>query len=109
MQIYNLFRITMQKMGKSNQKETKSMNRNLVGKVRLAIIKCPRLTYSPYLTDSESVLYGQKVRTGRTKTFSLFLCFFPRLFVPLTWSKILSLGKAQKDLAFPSLICIFAA
>ena len=53
----------MQKIGKSNQKETKSMNRNLVGKVRLAIIKCPRLTYSPYLTDSESVPYGQKVRT----------------------------------------------
>ena len=62
----------MQKMGKSNQKETKSMNRNLVGKVRLAIIKCPRLAYSPYLTDFESVPYGQKVRTGRTKTFSLF-------------------------------------
>ena len=90
----------MQKMGKSNQKETKSMNRNLVGKVRVAIIKCPRLTYSPYLTDSESVPYGQKVRTGRTKTFSLFLCFFPRLFVPLTCVEDTLARKSSKRFGF---------
>lgn len=51
----------MQKMGKSNQKETNSINRNLVGKVRLAIIKCPRLAYSPYLTDKKSARDGQKL------------------------------------------------
>ncbi len=37
------------------------------------------------------------------------LCFSARLIVSLTWrSKILSLGKAQINLAFPSLIRIFA-
>lgn len=80
------------------------MNRNLVGKVRLAIIKCPRLTYSPYLTDSESVPYGQKVRTGRTKKFLLIPFVFPSLICSFDLRRRYSRSeKLKKIWLFPRL------
>ena len=42
---------------------------------------------------------------GNNEKIFLFSCFSARLFVTLTSSKLLSLGKAQINLAFRSLIC----
>ena len=41
---------------------------------------------------------------GNNEKIFLFSCFSARLFVTLTSSKLLSLGKAQINLAFRSLI-----
>ena len=43
------------------------------------------------------------------KEKSLFLLYSAHLFVPLTSSKLLSLGNTQINLVFRSLICTFAS
>ena len=76
----------MQKMGKSNQKETKSMNRNLVGVRSLR-------TKSPHLTDKKFLLiplffpslicsFDLRRRYSRSEKLKK-IWLYPRLFVSL--------------------------